>query len=158
MQDPLKWFKRQTAPATVVLCALIVIGAFFVWSFPKLAVDYFAYDGLPFPKIWTLFTYPFLEGLQPIFLLLQVMWLYWVGTMLERDHGTRKFVYLWLAVSALGALAMTLMAEQLSQLWPRWQMIVGFVLIATVLFAPNGLGGLWAQWRGTRTTAAKEAA
>ena len=109
MQDPLKWFKRQTAPATVVLCALIVIGAFFVWSFPKLAVDYFAYDGLPFPKIWTLFTYPFLEGLQPIFLLLQVMWLYWVGTMLERDHGTRKFVYLWLAVSALGALAMTLM-------------------------------------------------
>ena len=29
-------------------------------------------------------------------------------------------------------------------------MIVGVVLIATVLFAPNGLGGLWAQWRGTR--------
>lgn len=52
--------------------------------------------------------------------------------------------------AAFGALAMTLMGEQLSQLWPRWQMIVGFVLIATVLFAPNGLGGLWAQWRGSR--------
>ena len=60
--------------------------------------------------------------------------------------------------AAFGALAMTLMAEQLSQLWPRWQMIVGFVLIATVLFAPNGLGGLWAQLRSSRAAAAKEAA
>jgi branched-chain amino acid transport system permease protein len=59
--------------------------------------------------------------------------------------------------AAFGALAMTLMAEQLSQLWPRWQMIVGFVLIATVLFAPNGLGGLWAQFRATQQTRAKEA-
>lgn len=47
--------------------------------------------------------------------------------------------------AAFGALAMTLMAEQLSQIWPRWQMIVGFVLIAVVLYAPDGLGGLWRQ-------------
>lgn len=47
--------------------------------------------------------------------------------------------------AAFGALAMTLMAEQLSQIWPRWQMIVGFILIAVVLFAPDGLGGIWRQ-------------
>ena len=47
--------------------------------------------------------------------------------------------------AAFGALAMTLMAEQLSQIWPRWQMIVGFVLIAIVLYAPDGLSGLWRQ-------------
>lgn len=47
--------------------------------------------------------------------------------------------------AAFGALAMTLMAEQLSQIWPRWQMIVGFVLIAVVLYAPDGLSGFWRQ-------------
>lgn len=47
--------------------------------------------------------------------------------------------------AAFGALAMTLMAEELSRIWPRWQMIVGFVLIAVVLYAPDGLSGLWRQ-------------
>ena len=108
LQDPMKWFRRQTAPVTVVLCALVVLGAFLTWGSPNFFVSTFAYDGSPFPKIWTLFTYPFLESMSPIYLLLQVMWLYWVGTMLERDHGTRKFIYLWLAVSLLGALGMTI--------------------------------------------------
>lgn len=52
--------------------------------------------------------------------------------------------------AVFGALLMTLMAEQLSQLWPRWQMIVGFVLIVTVLFAPSGIGGVFSQWRTSR--------
>ena len=44
--------------------------------------------------------------------------------------------------AAFGALAMILMSEFLAAVWPRWQMIVGFVLIAVVLFAPDGIGGL----------------
>lgn len=51
--------------------------------------------------------------------------------------------------AVFGALLMTLMAEQLSQLWPRWQMIVGFVLVVTVLFAPSGIGGVFSQWRAS---------
>ena len=50
--------------------------------------------------------------------------------------------------AAFGALAMIIMAEQLSQIWPRWQMIVGLVLIAIVLYAPDGLSGLWRQLTG----------
>lgn len=53
--------------------------------------------------------------------------------------------------AAFGALAMTLMAEHLSPIWPRWQMIVGFVLIAVVLFAPEGLSGLWRKFTAHRT-------
>jgi len=49
--------------------------------------------------------------------------------------------------AVLGAMAMTLMAEHLSAWWPRWQMLVGMVLIGAVLFAPNGLAGLAARWR-----------
>lgn len=52
--------------------------------------------------------------------------------------------------AVFGALVMTLLAEQLSQIWPRWQMIVGFFLIATVLYAPGGLGGMVERWRTWR--------
>lgn len=52
--------------------------------------------------------------------------------------------------ACFGALAMTLMGERLAPIWPRWQMIVGFVLIGIVLFAPQGLGGLWKRWSPLR--------
>lgn len=47
--------------------------------------------------------------------------------------------------AAFGAMAMVLMGEYLAELWPRWQMIVGFVLIGIVLFAPEGLSGIWGR-------------
>lgn len=49
--------------------------------------------------------------------------------------------------AAFGALALTLMSELISPLWPRWQLVVGLVLIATVLFAPDGLSGAFALAR-----------
>ena len=108
VQDPVKWFRRQTAPVTVIMCALVVIGWFATWTNPTIMVEALGYPGVPFPKVWTLITYPFVEFKSPIFLLIQVMWLYWVGSMLERDHGSRKFIYLLLAVSIVGALPLTL--------------------------------------------------
>jgi len=54
--------------------------------------------------------------------------------------------------AVFGALAMIAMGEFLSAVWPRWQMIVGFVLIAVVLFAPDGLGGLWSRIAGRLRT------
>ena len=109
VQDPMKWFKRQTAPATIVLCALVIIGFFVDWSAPLFVKDFLSYPGLPIPKVWTLFTYTFFQIMSPIFLLFQVMWLFWVGSMLERDHGTRKFIYLWLVVSAIGVLPLSIL-------------------------------------------------
>ena len=49
--------------------------------------------------------------------------------------------------SMFGAAAMLLMSEYLSAIWPRWQMVVGFVLIAVVLYVPGGLAGVWRQLR-----------
>lgn len=59
--------------------------------------------------------------------------------------------------ACFGALAMTLMGELLAPIWPRWQMIVGFVLIAIVLFAPEGLGGIWRRWLPVRRPAGASA-
>ena len=108
IQDPVKWFRRQSAPVTVSLCGLVILGWIATWANPLVMIENFAFPGLLFPKFWTLFTYPFFGFTSPIFLLLQVMWLYWVGSMLERDHGTRRFVYLWLTISVLGVIGLSL--------------------------------------------------
>lgn len=113
-QDPIKWFRSQTAPVTITLCALVIVGWFATWANPTVMTDLFTYAGVPFPKVWTLFTYPFFDFKPPIFLLLQVMWLFWVGSMLERDHGTKRFIYLWLAISVTGVIGLSLFGKPVS--------------------------------------------
>ena len=54
----------------------------------------------------------------------------------------------------IGAGFYVLLADFLSSLWPRWLMIIAFLMIAIVLFLPNGLWGsvelLIARWRSGR--------
>lgn len=56
--------------------------------------------------------------------------------------------------SVLGAAFYVLLADWLSTLWPRWLMLLGFLLIAVSLFMQRGLWGLGAtisdRLRGTR--------
>jgi branched-chain amino acid transport system permease protein len=54
----------------------------------------------------------------------------------------------------IGAAFYVLLADFLSTLWPRWLMIIAFLMIAVVLYLPNGLWGslesLIARWRTGR--------
>ncbi|NSX14565.1 branched-chain amino acid ABC transporter permease [Cupriavidus taiwanensis] len=56
--------------------------------------------------------------------------------------------------SVLGAAFYVLLADWLSTLWPRWLMLLGFLLIAVSLFMQRGLWGLgatvWERLRGLR--------
>ncbi|MCD9120791.1 branched-chain amino acid ABC transporter permease [Cupriavidus sp. UGS-1] len=56
--------------------------------------------------------------------------------------------------SVLGAAFYVLLADWLSTLWPRWLMLLGFLLIAVSLFMQRGLWGLgttiWLRLRGIR--------
>lgn len=56
--------------------------------------------------------------------------------------------------SVLGAAFYVLLSDWLSTLWPRWLMLLGFLLIAVSLFMQRGLWGLgstlWARVRGMR--------
>ncbi|MBB3007826.1 branched-chain amino acid transport system permease protein [Cupriavidus alkaliphilus] len=56
--------------------------------------------------------------------------------------------------SVLGAAFYVLLADWLSTLWPRWLMLLGFLLIAVSLFMQRGLWGLgatlWDRLRGLR--------
>ncbi|KDP84376.1 ABC transporter permease [Cupriavidus sp. SK-3] len=50
--------------------------------------------------------------------------------------------------SVLGAAFYVLLSDWLSTLWPRWLMLLGFLLIAVSLFIPRGLWGLGEMlWR-----------
>lgn len=45
--------------------------------------------------------------------------------------------------SVIGATVLVLAGDFLSELWPRWQLILGVCLVLLVLFAPDGFSGLW---------------
>nr|WP_283815851.1 branched-chain amino acid ABC transporter permease [Bradyrhizobium lablabi] len=57
----------------------------------------------------------------------------------------------------IGAGFYVLLADFLSTLWPRWLMIIAFLMIAIVLFLPNGLWGsaelLIGRWKSHRARA-----
>ncbi|CAM3998320.1 branched-chain amino acid ABC transporter permease [Bordetella muralis] len=60
-----------------------------------------------------------------------------------------------LFASVLGAAFYVLFADWLSTLWPRWLMLLGFLLIAVSLFMQKGLWGLGERlWLATRRTPA----
>ncbi|WP_156770307.1 branched-chain amino acid ABC transporter permease [Bordetella bronchialis] len=65
-----------------------------------------------------------------------------------------------LFASVLGAAFYVLVSDWLSTLWPRWLMLLGFLLIAVSLFMHKGLWGLgerlWSLRRGASAPAAKE--
>lgn len=48
-----------------------------------------------------------------------------------------------LSGSVFGAAALVIASDFLSDLWPRWQMVLGVLLVLLVIFAPDGLSGLW---------------
>lgn len=45
--------------------------------------------------------------------------------------------------SVIGAAALVLGGDFLSELWPRWQLLLGVFLVLLVLCAPDGFSGLW---------------
>lgn len=45
--------------------------------------------------------------------------------------------------SVAGAAVLVLATDLLSEWWPRWQIILGVVLIMLVIFTPDGITGVW---------------
>jgi membrane associated rhomboid family serine protease len=98
------WFFRQGRPGTMLLIAAIVIGSLTSWALSKTMIPLFAFMGSPIPKIWTVFSYPFVGFVGPIGLLFTSLWLYFIGGKVEAHHGFRNYLLVWFAFSALAVL------------------------------------------------------
>lgn len=113
VKDPMGWFRRQPAPVSLALTIVVILGALITWAQPELMKKNFAFDGTAFPKIWTLFTYPLVNPVLtgsagPLFTVFLAMWLLNVGRMLEGDHGSKKFLGLWFALTLVGVLPLAI--------------------------------------------------
>ena len=111
IQDPVKWFRSQTSPVSVAICILMVVGAILGTFAPSFTIENLAFDGHLFPKVWTLFTYPYI-GYVTLFLVFGILWIFWIGSAVERDLGSKKFLIVWLFASVVGILPLVFLKEQ----------------------------------------------
>lgn len=49
--------------------------------------------------------------------------------------------------SVIGAIVLVFASDLLSELWPRWQIMLGMVLVLLVIFTPDGITGIWERLR-----------
>lgn len=114
------WARRQGAPVTLALMASLILAALYFWFTRLRGFEQFVFDENWLEKPWTLVIYPwagmpFASGLALMFFAFEMMWLYWVGTSVERDLGSLKFLLFWVVMTVLagifvwgGALSMNL--------------------------------------------------
>ena len=107
VQDPVHWFRRQSSPVTVAICILLVVGALIGTFATYFASHFLQFDGDVFPKVWTLLTYPYI-GFVSLFLVFGILWIYWIGSMVERDLGSKKFLIVWLLSTVVGILPLVI--------------------------------------------------
>ncbi len=106
MQQPALRFNRNPAVFTIIgLMAVCFVLSWFGLS------DFFgprlAFSGSILSQPWSLLTYPFASfgvGSGLLFFLLALMWLYWAGSSIENELGTRRFALVWVAATLAYAL------------------------------------------------------
>lgn len=96
---------RRRAPTATLVLVVVTCAFFLVTWVPQTGrawADFAAFTGLS-PKVWTLVTYTLVES-RFFGILFGMMWLYWVGSVVESRLGRTGFVVLYLASAASMAL------------------------------------------------------
>ncbi len=130
VQDPVQWFRRQSAPVSVAICILLAVGAFLGTFANNLSAQVLQFDGNVFPKFWTLLTYPYI-GFVSLFLIFGILWIYWIGSMVERDLGSKKFAIVWLFSSVVGILPLVILKA------PVFGMLIPGAILVTIWATRN---------------------
>ena len=87
-----------------------------------------------------------------------------VAPLANIEHHTSEMILIMtiiggstsLFASVLGAAAYMLLADWLSQIWPRWLLLLGLALVVVALFLQKGLWGLVEKLWVAATGAKKE--
>ncbi len=98
--------RRNGAPATYALIGLLLATFVISWAMKGVLfqpLQFFSDWSQP----WGLFTYPFAsagDGRGLFWFLVELYWLFWVGTAAENDLGTQRYVLFWLGSTVLAGL------------------------------------------------------
>ena len=122
----------------IVTLAVSIAVAVFGDAGQRLATEVvFVPAGLAHLKIWTLFTYTFLNG-DPINLLFALLALWLLGAYLEQHWGTRRFISFYFLTSVVGALLTAVVGFVAPSVWTHayfgnWSAMEGLIAAFAVL-------------------------
>lgn len=110
LEDIQRGIRRNGTPVTIGIIALSVAAFLIEWTLhPGLYQTlHFAANRIAMP--WTAVTYPFAsvgDGRNIVWFAFTLLWIWWTGSVIERDMGSGRFAAFWVAMSVLPALAFT---------------------------------------------------
>lgn len=103
LDDARSWARRQGSPVTIGLILSLIASYLLMWFTEGRPFSSLIFDPAH-PLPWTPLTYPFAGEGPVIFFLFMLLWLYWIGSSLEHDLGSRKFGVLCLVMTLLPVL------------------------------------------------------
>lgn len=128
--DAIGWLKQHRAPVTLSICGLLILGFLAVWMNPVVVMGMLNFNGFSL-EIWRLFTYAFMPIYGIIGLVFTVWWMLWIGSEVERDHGSQRFFFLWLIACLLGIVPVALVGG------PAMGVLVPEAILTSIFAARN---------------------
>ncbi len=89
----------MSTPVTLTIVILLVASSLLQMGHIAPMFEYFGFFGSAIPRIWTLLTYPFTGSLGVVGLVLIPAWLMGTGGDMERDHGFKGTILLWIIIA-----------------------------------------------------------
>lgn len=102
--------RRVPYPATYGLIALLSLTFLIQWFSGNFTLFEWMMlgSGELGQKPWSLITYPFIQGGPFFWFLIQLLWLYSIGTFVERDLGVTRMLLVWAISTVIGGLMFVL--------------------------------------------------
>jgi hypothetical protein len=112
------WMRRQKSPVTVFLIASLIVSSLALWMLKLKGIDQISLAADSPSRPWSFFTYPWAymplaDGLELMFFVFLLMWMWWLGRDLEGEMGSFRFAGMWLLLTFLGGLFM----------WIGWKVV-----------------------------------
>src|SRR5665213_1934355 len=112
IEDIKTWSKRQGAPVTIALMGTMCATNLYFWFMRTKGMGALALFSGDTGRFWTFATYPWafslIAGWSLIFFVFLMYWMWWVGTSVERDIGSGKYLAWWFVWTILGGICVTI--------------------------------------------------
>jgi signal transduction histidine kinase len=106
VDDLRSWARKQGAPANLAIMASIVATALLFWFTNYKSAQNFGVAIDSHLRPWSFLVYPWINmpftgGLELIFFVFLMMWLFMTGSFVEREIGSVRYGVIWLIASAI---------------------------------------------------------